>query len=316
MMKKTRTFILITALLMICLLLAGCAAGGKKEAASARTMTSSAKIVSPTTSGFGAMNASYADYAVAEEAMADGAYGALPEAGTAAAGNETSVDRKLIKNGSLNLEVENLDEAEQAVISWGTTLGGYVSDSSSWKSSRSLTLRIPSERFDEAMSGIGTLGVMVSRNIYTNDVTEQFYDLQGRIQTKQILYDRLNEYLKKATNMADLISIESELNEVQSDLESMQGQMNRLSNQINFSTLSVYLELPADREEEGFQRITLGSRLSGLLSGFTTFLQYLIVGIVALIVFGIPVLLAAALLWWLCFGKIGLIRKLFQKLKK
>lgn len=308
MMKHSRTFLLFTAVTMILVLITGCGASGKKEAAPARALTASSKVVSPTASGFGAMNASYADYAVAEEAMADGA---LSEAGTAAA-----VERKLIKNGSLSLEVENLDEAEQAVISWGTTLGGYVSDSSSWKSSRSLTLRIPSERFDEAMSGIGTLGVMVSRNIYTNDVTEQFYDLQGRIQTKQILYDRLNSYLKDAKNMADLISIESELNKVKSDLESMQGQMNRLSNQINFSTLSVYLELPADKEEEGFQRITLSSRLSDLLSGFTTFLQYLVVGAVALVVFGIPILLAAALLWWLCFGKIGLIRKLFQKLKK
>ena len=306
-MKNRHSFILIATLTMILVLFAGCAAGGKKEAASARSMTASSKVVSPTAS-FGAVNASYADYAVKEEAMADGA---LSEAETAAA-----VERKLIKNGSLTLEVENLDEAEQAVISWSTTLGGYVSDSNSWKSSRSLTLRIPSERFDEAMSGIGTLGVMINRNIYTNDVTEQFYDLQGRIETKQILYDRLNSYLKDAKNMSDLISIESELNKVQSDLESMQGQMNRLSNQINYSTLSVYLELPADKEEEGFQRITLGSRLSSLLSGFTTFLQYIAVGAVALVVFGIPALLVLALLWWLAFGKIGLIRKLFQKLKK
>lgn len=307
-MKNRHTFIFITSLTMVLVLFAGCAAGGKKEAAPARSMAASAKVVSPTAS-FGAVNASYADYA-AEEAydMAPS-----PETGT---GSAAAVERKLIKNGSLSLEVEDLDEAEQAVISWGTALGGYVSDSNSWKSSRSLTLRIPAERFDEAMSGIGSLGVMVSRNINTSDVTERFYDLQGRIETKQILYERLNNYLKDAQNMSDLISIESELNQVQSDLESMQGQMNRLSNQINFSTLSVHLELPADKEEEGFQRITLGSRLSSLLSGFTTFLQYLALGAVALVVFGIPILLVAALLWWLCFGKIGLIRKLFQKLKK
>lgn len=310
MMKHSRTFLFITAVTMILVLFTGC--GAKAGATkSSRTMAASAKVVSPTAS-FGAVNASYADYA-AEEAY-DMAAVPSPEAGNS--GSTETVERKLIKNGSLTLEVENLDEAEQAVISWGTALGGYVSDSNSWKSSRSLTLRIPSERFDEAMSGIGTLGVMVSRNINTSDVTERFYDLQGRIETKQILYERLNSYLKDANNMSDLISIESELNQVQSDLESMQGQMNRLSNQINYSTLSVYLELPADKEEEGFQRITLGSRLSSLLSGFTTFLQYLALGAVALVVFGIPALLVLALLWWLCFGKIGLIRKLFQKLKK
>lgn len=314
---KNRHFLLFVTLMVVCMLVTGCGAKGLKEAAPARAVSASAKVVSPT-AGFGAVNASYADYA-AEEAFdmaavpspsAGNGSGAPSEAGTAA------VERKLIRNGSLTIEVENLDEAEQTVMSWGTSLGGYMSDSNSWKNSRSITLRIPSERFDEAMSGIGKLGVIISRNISTNDVTERFYDLQGRIETKQILYERLNEYLKKATNMADLINIESELNEVQSDLESMQGQMNRLSNQISFSTLSVYLELPADREEEGFQRITLGSRLSGLLGGFTTFLEYIVLGAVALVVFGIPILLVAALLWWLTFGKIGLVRKLFHRLKK
>ena len=311
-MKNRHTFILIATLTTILVLFTGC--GAKTGAAkSSRTMAASAKVVSPTAS-FGAVNASYADYAT-EEAY-DMTAVPSPENGATGNGSAEAVERKLIKNGSLTLEVENLDEAEQAVISWGTALGGYVSDSNSWKSSRSLTLRIPAERFDEAMTGIGSLGVMVSRNINTSDVTERFYDLQGRIETKQILYERLNNYLKSAVNMADLISIESELNQVQSDLESMQGQMNRLSNQINYSTLSVYLELPADKEEEGFQRITLGNRLSSLLSNFTTFLQYLALGAVALVVFGIPALLVLALLWWLAFGKIGLIRKLFQKLKK
>lgn len=312
MMKNRHTFLLLTTVTMILVLMTGCGAktAGTK---SSRAMAASAKVVSPTAS-FGAVNASYADYAV-EESF-DMAAVPSPDAAGGSQENEAAVERKLIRNGSLTLEVENLDEAEQTVLNWGTSLGGYMSDSNSWKNSRSITLRIPSERFDEAMSGIGALGVIISRNISTNDVTERFYDLQGRIETKQILYERLNEYLKKATNMADLINIESELNEVQSDLESMQGQMNRLSNQISFSTLSVYLELPENREEEGFQKITLGSRLSDLLGGFTTFLEYIALGAVALVVFGIPILLVAALLWWLTFGKIGLVRKLFHKLKK
>lgn len=125
MMKNRHTFLLLTTVTMILVLMTGCGAktAGTK---SSRAMAASAKVVSPTAS-FGAVNASYADYAV-EESF-DMAAVPSPDAAGGSQENEAAVERKLIRNGSLTLEVENLDEAEQTVLNWGTSLGGHLQNS-------------------------------------------------------------------------------------------------------------------------------------------------------------------------------------------
>ena len=99
---------------------------------------------------------------------------------------------------------------------------------------------------------VGDFGKIRRKNIYTSDVTDQYYDLETRLLTKRELLKKLQGYLKNASNMDEILKIETKISDVTSELEVMQGQMNRLSKQISFSTITINAKLPANHTEEGF----------------------------------------------------------------
>ncbi len=227
--------------------------------------------------------------------------------------NSETFERKLIKNGDLTLQVENLDNLEQTIENWCESYGGYISSSNRNERSLNFTIKIPSQKFDSAMEEAGNFGILKSKNISTQDVTERFYDLQTRLSTKRILQSNLQNYLRQATNLTDILKIEKELNNVTSELESMEGQMRRLSNQIEFSTINIYLRLPDYKSE--IREPTFSENFTNFLHSLKTFFATFLTILLYVIICGIPILAILALLYWLLFGKIGLIKKLFKKLK-
>ncbi len=228
----------------------------------------------------------------------------------------TSFERKLIRTGSVNLEVESLREAREKAEEWVKSFGGYITSSSESGNYLSISARIPRSHFDEAMVATGKFGRMISKNVYSRDVTEQFYDLSSRLKTKEVMLSRLQSYLEVAKDVKDMIQIESKLNEVTSDLEVMRGQMNRLSGQIEYSTVDLSMSLPVNRTEDGFVLPDARSKIRAFVGNVLAFFVGLFFAILYVIVFGVPLVLLSALIFFLCFGKIGLIRKLFARLKK
>ena len=78
-----------------------------------------------------------------------------------------------------------------------------------------------------------------AKNINTQDVTEEFIDVEARLKTKKELEARYLELLKQAKTVADIVSIEGQIANVRAEIESMEGRLKYLNNQVSFSTLSV-----------------------------------------------------------------------------
>lgn len=230
--------------------------------------------------------------------------------------SQESYERKLIKNGNVRLEVQNLAEVKAGVESWVKKYGGYIASSDEGSSNVTFVVKIPSDRFEEAMGETSSFGKVTGKNVSSKDVTDRYYDLKSRLETKRIMQDRLENYLKSAKDIKDMLEIESKLNDVTADLESMQGQMNRLSAQIGFSEITVFARLKPNHTDEGFTMPDIAGKFSDLWGNIVYFVVGLFFVIIYVVLFGIPVVLIIALLYWLCFGKIGLLRKLFAKLKK
>ena len=229
--------------------------------------------------------------------------------------SETTQERKIIKTGSLSYEVKNLSETEEKIAAWLEGFGGYIADTWSNRNNMNVTVKVHSSSFEDAMNSTGDFGELLSRSISTEDVSENYYDLETRLETRKILREKLESYLAGAKSISDLLEIERQLNDVTSELESMEKQFRRLSNQIDFSTISISCRLPANTTEAGFETPDF---LQGLKDFGYNALQFLCnfgLGILYIILVGVPSVLLIALLYWLCFGKIGLVRKLFNKLK-
>ena len=225
-----------------------------------------------------------------------------------------SIGRKLIRTGHISVEVESLADTRDGVYSWVSALGGFVFSSSESATRLSITVRVPAKNFDKAMENAKGMGQIKSKDVSSEDVTEQFYDLETRLNTKKILLERYQSYLAKSASVEDLLSIEAKINDVTSDIEAMQGQMNRLSSSIEFSTITVDARLPPNTTETGFVLPDTGAQFKEMFGNAAGFFNGLLFVVLYLLIFGIPVLMLLALFWWLGFGKVGLIRKLFKKL--
>jgi hypothetical protein len=85
-------------------------------------------------------------------------------------------------------------------------------------------IRVPADQFDLLLQKIEGEAVNVeSKNIHTQDVTEEFIDVEARLKTKKELETRYRELLKQAKTVQDIVSIEGQIAAVRSEIESMEG---------------------------------------------------------------------------------------------
>lgn len=296
---------------------------GGKDGAIATTETQSAVPRMSAKAAAFTDTAVFDDVVMEEAVEAEMDYGAVPEPTVAGASGGGSggqnpagqQERKLIKTGSISLEVEQLASAEEAVLEWCQSFGGYVASSFNHETNAAFTVRIPAVHFDAAMAAAGNLGRVRSRNVSTQDVSEQFYDLQTRLDTRKILRDRLQAYLTQAANMEDLLGIERELNSTLTEIESMEGRMRRLSNQIDYSTITVDLQLPYRTTDQGFQWPSLDRNVRRFLSNVVDFFVDFVAIVLYIVIFGVPILALVAFLYWLLLGRMGLLKRIFKRLK-
>ena len=222
-------------------------------------------------------------------------------------------DRKLIRTGNINIEVTSLADTQTATENWVKQYGGYISDSSEDGRSISFTAHIPSARFDEAMDSSAKIGKVTSKTVNSTDVTDQYYDLDTRLSTRRILLERLQTYLKQAKDMKDMLDIETKINDVTTEIENMQGQLNRLSKQIDYAQIDICAQLPVNQTEQGFVFPDTKSQFREFCGNILNFFSNFLFVLLYIIIYGVPIVLVLFLLYWLCFGKVGLLRKLFKK---
>lgn len=154
------------------------------------------------------------------------------------------IERKLIRNGSLDFQVDDVKNTRTEIVKIGKELNAYISSESESNYGDRLQynqlIRVPAEQFDALVTRIEPLAKKVeNKNISTQDVTAEFIDVEVRLKTKKELETRYREILKQAKTVEEIISIESQIANVRSEIESMEGRLNFLKNQVSFSTLNV-----------------------------------------------------------------------------
>jgi len=221
--------------------------------------------------------------------------------------------RMIIRTGTMNLEVEKFEEAEKNLTETVKRLGGYMANSSlnqyqNGKKYGTLVLKVPAGRFDELISETGKTGKVMSQNVSSNDITEEYVDLESRVKTQKELEQRLIKLLnEKASRLAEVIEVEEKLASVRQKIESIEGRMKLLKSQSDFSTLTVTLS------EQAFLETVSGGgffdeirkAINKGLKGFTSVLTVSITVLIALL----PVIFFVLAVVWI-------IRRMLKKRKQ
>lgn len=195
--------------------------------------------------------------------------------------NDENISKKLIKNGSVVFETEDLEKTKTDVTFLVKKYRGYItSDSKNEYDNREtyfLNIRVPEQYFDSILSGISSkVSKFESKEIRISDVTEEYLDIESRLKNKKELEKRYLEILQQAKTVENILNVERELGKIREEIESTEGRLIYLKNQVSFSTLSVSF-YKLDSNEASF-----GSKIwKSFKNGFKN-LQLFFIGVIAI----------------------------------
>ena len=162
-----------------------------------------------------------------------------------------TAQRKVISSASVSIEVEDVQEAVTGVRTIAEGLGGFVEQLSSSGEPEheraAMTIRVPQGQFFPAMERIEALGTVQNRNVGSEDVSEQFIDLEARLKSSLREEESLLSLLEKVATVSEVLAIERELTRVRSEVERLQGRLNFLERRVDLATISVSL-FPPEQE--------------------------------------------------------------------
>jgi len=175
-----------------------------------------------------------------------------PPSGNAGGDDETSratksatAGRKIIYNAHVDLVTEDLAALDQKLSCLIETSKGYVADSDlsgSAGSTRHGTwkVRVPVESYDAFLKGVTSLGELVSQKADSQDVSEEYFDLEARQTNKKVEEARLLKHLTDSTGKLDeILTVERELSRVRGEIERMQGRLRALANLTTLTTVTI-----------------------------------------------------------------------------
>jgi len=184
------------------------------------------------------------EYAEEEKIAGDAEvqYGEVPVAG----------DRKVIKTAYIELEIEvgKFESTMFGLTNLAEQNGGFISNSQSYSDSEgnltsgSITIRIPSNKYNSALNRVKEMGTVKSTSSAGQDVTQEFTDLESRLRNFEAQEEVLLDLMGESKKVSDSLEVQRELSNVQEQIEVIKGRIDYLDDLVSFSTIEVYFHEP------------------------------------------------------------------------
>ena len=167
----------------------------------------------------------------------------VPTAGSAS-------EQRLIRTGSISLEVQAVPAAVDGIRAIAERHQGYLSSSSlsngsGGRPSATIVMRVPAGSFDAAMADLRAAGKSTAESVSAEDVTEQYVDLQAQKGAFERQLAQYNLVLQKALTVEDILATQAHIERVQVELDRLEGRLRYLDSRIDLATITVSLREPA-----------------------------------------------------------------------
>ncbi len=240
----------------------------------------------------------------APEAVAPGYSSGLKEEKPQKAQDDSdteSDDRKMIWKAKVSFQVASVDSSTKEIQNLVSKHKGFISSmnlsSTNRRISNNLVIRLPNDEFETLINDLKKGALFLDElSITSNDVTEEFVDIESRLKTKKEVRNRYIEILRNKTgSVKDVIEAENAIREITEEIEAKEGRLRYLRNQVSMSTISlnIYQKVKFKAEPEIYEKSYGQKILDSLKNGWT-----IITSLILLLANIWPIVIIVLLILW------------------
>lgn len=237
---------------------------------------------------------------------------------TGGVGQGASDQDKIIGTFSMNFETLDFPKMIIDVNGLVTKYTGYVQSSSIYNNTSSdgklykyatYVFRIPKDKVIAFNAELKNLANITTESSSQENVTKYYRDTQARLTTLEAQQKRLNELYAQAKEIADIIEIETRLNEIIYQIEMIKGELQYLDERVDYSTIYVNIQEVSKLTTGESIQASLGERLQLALKQSAELFKESMINFLILLIYVIPFAIVLGIL-----GFFGL--KIFKRARR
>lgn len=197
-----------------------------------------------------------------------------------------TITKKIIKNGEMRIQVGDIKKAQEQINSILKNNKAYVQKEEFQNTDNDenldIIIRVPHQNFDALINSFSNgIGSVLSKNISSNDITEEYTDVSIKLGNKKIYLEKYREMLKTAKTTKDMLEIQENIRALEDEIDVAEGRLRFIDDRVNYSTLNVNLYKEKIRSS-ATSKIGFGSRFGdSVTEGWNSFVAFLL-GVVSL----------------------------------
>ena len=197
-----------------------------------------------------------------------------------------TISKKIIKNGDMRIQVGDIKKAQGQINSILKNNSAYIQkeefQNTDTDENLDIVIRVPHKNFDALVNSFSNgVGSVLSKNISSDDVTEEYTDVSIKLANKKIYLEKYRDMLKTAKTTKDMLEIQENIRALEDEIDVAEGRLRFIDDRVNYSTLNINLYKEKIRSS-ATSKIGFGSRFGdSVTEGWNSFVEFLL-GIISL----------------------------------
>lgn len=190
-----------------------------------------------------------------------------------------TISKKIIKNGDMRIQVGDIKKAQNQVNEVLKKNKAYIQKeefhNTDMEENLNLMIRVPHANFDALINSFSDgVGSVLSKNISSNDVTEEYTNVSIKLANKKIYLKKYRDMLKSAATTKDILEIQENIRELEDEIDISESRLRFIDDRVNYSTLNLSLYKKKVRSS-ATSKIGFGSRFGdSLTEGWNSFVAF------------------------------------------
>ncbi|MDF2551198.1 MAG: hypothetical protein K0R77_473 [Chryseobacterium sp.] len=187
--------------------------------------------------------------------------------------------KKVIKNGEMEIQVGEIKKAQNQVSEILKKNKAYIQserfNNNDTAENLNLTIRVPHQNFDALINSFSNgVGSVLSKNISSDDVTEEYTDVSIKLENKKIYLEKYRDMLRGAKTTKDMLEIQENIRELEDEIDVSEGRLRFIDDRVNYSTLELMLYKEKVRSSTT-SKMGFGSRFGdSVTEGWNSFVAF------------------------------------------